>query len=305
MPSPASPWWRRAGPPTTRRCWPPPVSAPCCASAPARGGSPVGETRRRQALTADLLPDPDEPATLQFTGGTTGRSKGVELTHRAVSTNVSQREALLPTRSGAERVLSVAPLYHVYAVAMGLHLAAHARSTLVIMPRYRPEDLAALLEAERITLFAANPTILIGLMASSAFDPRRWPALRLCYSGSAALPEETLRRWEAATGVPVCEGYGQTEAGPVLTYNPAEGLRKPGSVGIPLPLTEVEVVDIETGTRVLPPGEPGQIRARGPQVMSGYRGRPAETAAALRDGWLWTGDVGASMRMATSPSATG
>ncbi len=243
-------------------------------------------------LTPDLLPDPDALATLQFTGGTTGRSKGVELTHRAVSTNIAQREALLPTRPGAERVLSVAPLYHVYAVAMGLHLAAHARSTLVIMPRYRADDLLALLEAERITLFAGNPTLFTGLMASPRFATLDAPSLRLCYSGSAALPEATLRAFEAATGVPICEGYGQTEAGPVLTYNPAEGLRKPGSVGIPLPLTEVQVVDIETGTRVLPPGEAGQIRARGPQIMSGYRGLPAETEAALRDGWLWTGDVG-------------
>jgi len=244
-------------------------------------------------LTPDLLPEPNAPATLQFTGGTTGRSKGVELTHRAVSTNVSQREALLPTRHGGERVLSVAPLYHVYAMAMGLHLAAYARSTLVIMPRYRAEDLLALLEAERITLFAGNPTLFIGLMASPAFASARLPALRLCYSGSAALPGETLRRWEAATGVPICEGYGQTEAGPVLTYNPAGRQRKAGSVGMPVPLTEIEIVDIETGTRALPHGEAGQIRARGPQVMSGYRGRPAETAEALRDGWLWTGDVGA------------
>jgi long-chain acyl-CoA synthetase len=240
----------------------------------------------------DLLPDPGAPATLQYTGGTTGRSKGVELTHRAVSTNVSQREALLPAVPGGERVLSVAPLYHVYAVAMGLHLAAYARSTLVVMPRYRPDDLLRLLVDERITLFAGNPTLFIGLMASPAFASARFPDLRLCFSGSAALPEETLRRWEAATGVPVCEGYGQTEAGPVLTYNPADGVRKPGTVGVPLPLTEVQVVDAETGTRVLPPGEPGEIRARGPQLMTRYRGLPAETAAALRDGWLHTGDVG-------------
>jgi len=244
-------------------------------------------------LTADLLPDPDWPATLQFTGGTTGRSKGVELTHRAVSTNISQREALLPTRPGAERVLNVAPLYHVYAVAMGLHLAAYAKSTLVIMPRYRADDLLALLDAERITIFAGNPTLFIGLLAAPGFAGRaRFADLRLCYSGSAALPEETLRRWEAATGVPICEGYGQTEAGPILTYNPAEGLRKPGSVGVPVPLTEVEVVDIATGTQAMPVGEPGQIRARGPQIMSGYRGLPAESATTLRDGWLWTGDVG-------------
>ncbi|MFN9958207.1 MAG: AMP-binding protein, partial [bacterium] len=101
-----------------------------------------------------------------------------------------------------------------------------------------------------------------------------------------------LRRWEARTGTPIVEGFGQTEAGPVIAFNPAEGLRKPGSVGLPIAGTEIQIVDIETGTRVLGPGEKGEIRLRGPQLMQGYRNRPEETAAALREGWLYTGDVG-------------
>ena len=117
-------------------------------------------------------------------------------------------------------------------------------------------------------------------------------SLRLCVSGSAPLPAEVLQRWEAATGVPICEGYGQTEAGPVLSYNSPHAERKPGSVGRTLPDTELQIVDLETGVRVLPVGEAGEIRARGPQVMRGYRNRPEETAAALRDGWLYTGDIG-------------
>jgi long-chain acyl-CoA synthetase len=101
-----------------------------------------------------------------------------------------------------------------------------------------------------------------------------------------------MERWQSATGAPVFEGYGQTEAGPVLTFNPAAGPVKIGSVGIPLAQTEVQVVDLETGTQVLPAGERGEIRARGPQVMAGYHGLPAETAEALRAGWLYTGDIG-------------
>jgi long-chain acyl-CoA synthetase len=239
------------------------------------------------------LPAPDAPALLQYTGGTSGRPKGVSLNHRAIATNVAQREALLPTVPERDRVLAVTPLFHAYASAMGLLLAAYARAALVILPRYRPELVFEAIARERITLFAGSPTLFHGLMAHEGFATADWSSLRLCYSGSAALPEETLRRWEAATGCPICEGYGQTEAGPVLTYNPQNGVRKPGTVGLPLPLTEVAIVDAETGTRVLPTGKAGEIRARGPQIMTGYRNRPEETAAALRDGWLYTGDIGA------------
>jgi long-chain acyl-CoA synthetase len=106
------------------------------------------------------------------------------------------------------------------------------------------------------------------------------------------LAAATLARWRDAVGAPVYEGYGQTEAGPVLTFNPVRGPIKPGTVGVPVPLTEIEVVDVETGEEVLPSGQCGEIRARGPQVMRGYRNQPEETAQALRGGWLYTGDIG-------------
>jgi long-chain acyl-CoA synthetase len=242
-------------------------------------------------LADDLLPDPDSLAALQYTGGTTGRAKGVDLTHRATMVNIMQRDAILPTRPDSERILSVAPLYHVYAINMGLHLAVHARGTLVIMPRYDPVALLRLLRDERISVFAGNPRLFAELLAQPGLSAVGG-TLRLCVSGSAPLPAEVLQRWEAATGVPICEGYGQTEAGPVLSYNSPSQVRKPGSVGRALPDTELQIVDLETGVRVLPPGEAGEIRARGPQIMRGYRNRPEETAAALRDGWLYTGDIG-------------
>jgi long-chain acyl-CoA synthetase len=257
-------------------------------------GTP-GLTRWRDdaacVLTDDLLPDPDTLAALQYTGGTTGRAKGVELTHRATAVNILQRDAVLPTQPDAERILSVAPLYHVYAIAMGLHLAVHARGTLVIMPRYNPAELLRLLHDERITVFAGNPRLFAELLTQPGVSTIG-RTLRLCVSGSAALPAEVLQRWEAATGVPICEGYGQTEAGPVLSYNSPVDVRKPGSVGHALPDTELQIVDLETGLRVLPSSEAGEIRARGPQVMRGYRNRAEETAAVLRDGWLYTGDIG-------------
>jgi long-chain acyl-CoA synthetase len=243
-------------------------------------------------LAAFPLPEPDALSTLQYTGGTTGRAKGVDLTHRAVATNVSQREVLLPTVDEAERILVVTPMFHVYAVSMGLYLAAYCRGELVLMPRFRADAVLQALQQHRITLFSGSPTIFNGLMSNVGFAATDFSALQLCFSGTAALPEATLRHWEQATGCVVAEGYGQSEAGPVLSFNPRHGQRKPGSVGTPLPQTEIEIVDLDTGTRVLGTGEVGEIRARGPQLMRGYRGLPEETAAALRDGWLYTGDIG-------------
>ena len=243
-----------------------------------------------------LAPAAADLAFIQYTGGTTGRSKGALLTHRAICANIDQREALLPTlddgRQG-ERIICPMPIFHAYGLAMGLYLSAYCAGTLVIMPRYRAGELLSLIDRERITIFPGSPTIFTGLMADPQFATTDWRAVHTCYSGSAPLPEETLRRWEAATGAPIYEGYGQTEAGPILTYNPVRGIRKPGTVGIAAAHTEIEIVDLAQGAQRLAMGEPGEIRARGPQLMQGYWRRPDETAAALRDGWLYTGDIGA------------
>ena len=225
------------------------------------------------------LPGSKDLALLQYTGGTTGKSKGVNLTHHAIATNVAQREALLPTKMDAERILCAMPLFHSYGMAMGLFLAANCRGTLVITERYRPDALLKIVQEERITIFPGSPTIFAGLLGHPDFGRTDWSSVHTCYSGSAALPEETLRRWEQAVGAPVYEGYGQTEAGPVLTFNGVDKIRKAGSVGLPVPDTEIRIVE-------------GEVVARGPQIMQGYRNRPQETAEALRDGWLHTGDMG-------------
>lgn len=265
-----------------------------CYSIGTRTGSQrLTRWRDRQDYADALpLPDPDTPSTLQYTGGTTGAPKGVSLAHRAVAVNVSQREALLPTRCETERVLAITPLFHVYAVSMGLYLAAYCRSTLVIVARYRPDTVLDEIVRHRITLMSGSPTIFMGLMGYEGFSKADLGSLKLCFSGSSALAEETLRRWEAATGCAVCEGYGQTEAGPVLTYNPYDGVRKIGTVGRPVPQTEIQIVDVQDRDKVLATGEVGEIRARGPQLMSCYYGMPRETAETLHGGWLYTGDIG-------------
>ena len=194
------------------------------------------------------LPAPGELASLQYTGGARA-IQGGEPTHTAVATNISQREALLPVRRDGARLLCIPPLFHVYASATCLHNMAYAQGTLVILPRYTPEAVFDTLARERITHFTGSPTIFTGLMAHPGFAQADFSTLELSYSGSAPLPEELLRRWEAATGVPVIEGYGQSEAGPVISFNPLHGVRKPGSVGIPVPRTEVQVVDLDTGVR--------------------------------------------------------
>ena len=241
--------------------------------------------------TLPPLPAPDALALLQYTGGTTGRAKGVELTHGAIAINVEQREALLPTRRG-DRIICMMPMSHAYGMAMGLFLAAYCAGTLVILARYRPDEVLATVERERINVFPGSPTVFVGLLSHPMFAATDWRSVHTCYSGAAALAAATLARWQEAVGAPVFEGYGLTEAGPVLSFNPARGLAKAGSVGIAVPRTQIEIVDVESGQRVLAAGEAGEVRARGPQIMRGYRGRPDETAQALRDGWLYTGDIG-------------
>lgn len=237
------------------------------------------------------LPDADAPGILQYTGGTTGRPKGVEITHRASAVNVSQRQAVVPVEA-ADRLLVMTPLYHVYASSMGLFAAAYAGACLVILPTFTAARALETITEERISFLAGSPTIYHALLASEGMDETDFSRLALCFSGASALPSGTLAEWERRTGSIVCEGFGQTETGPVLASNPRTGRRKMGSVGVLLPETEVQIVDPVEGRTVLPAGEQGEIRARGPQMMRGYRNLPDETAKTLRDGWVHTGDIG-------------
>jgi len=258
----------------------------------------VGHEGRQLADTpladASALPgiDPGSLGILQYTGGTSGKPKGVNLTHASLRANVEQREAVLPTREDEERILCTMPLFHSYGMAMGLYLSARCRGTLIILPAYRREALLEAIEAHAITIFPGSPTIYTGLLDHPKITATNWRSVNTCYSGASALPVEVLNRWRSIVGVPIFEGYGQTEAGPVLAYNGPHAAIKAGSVGCALPGTEIEIVDVETGRSIMPQGTSGEIRARGPQIMQGYRNLPRETSETLREGWLYTGDIG-------------
>lgn len=253
-------------------------------------GKQVMRLRDRLAPLPDDLPTHDDLATLQYTGGTTGRSKGVDIAHRQLATNVAQRDAWLPSRHGEEVMLCPMPLFHVSAVAMCLHLCVHAAGELVILRRYAVGAVLDALVAGDVTLMSAAPAIYHDLLAQPRLAEVSGKRLRACYSGAAPLPVQTLERFEAITGCPIFEGYGMSEAGPCMTYNPVDRKRQPGSVGLPVPGSDIEVVG--PSGHVMPDGQIGEIRVRGPHVMHGYRNLPELTAEVLKDGWLSTGDLG-------------
>ncbi len=238
--------------------------------------------------------DPDDVAVLQYTGGTTGTPKGAMLTHRSLVANACQCASWMPgTRPAQERMLIAIPLFHIYGLMAGLMVSVRLAATMLLVPD--PRDLKHLLKVidrEHPTLFPAVPTLYVALMGHPRLRKVDMRGIRACLSGAAPLPVEVRRRWESLTGGRLVEGYGLTEASTVVSANPLteDGLVKEG-VGIPFPDTDVRIVDLDTGTRDVPLGEAGELLVHGPQVMKGYWNQPEETAAALRDGWLHTGDI--------------
>jgi long-chain acyl-CoA synthetase len=258
-----------------------------------RGGAAFAGLRSEACPLPAELPAHEDLATLQYTGGTTGRPKGVNILHRQIAWNLAQREAWLPTCEGDEVILCTTPLFHVSAVAMCLHLALMAGSPIVIQRRFDARRVLETVAAERVTRMSGVPTIFYDLLRNlRPGDRALLGSLRTCYSGAAPLPTETLRQFEEATGCPIFEGYGASEAGPCLTYNPVHLPRKAGSVGLPVPASQLRIVDVDTGAAITTPGRSGEVQVHGPHVMAGYRNLDEETAAVLRDGWYCTGDVG-------------
>lgn len=239
-----------------------------------------------------IITHPEDIALLQYTGGTTGLSKGAILTHRNLVANVLQCVSWNPEiQKGRERMLAVLPFFHVYGMTVAMNEAIYLGATIILLSRFQVEETLEAINKYRPTRFPGVPTMYIALLNHPRLREYDISSIKVCSCGSAPMPVEALRRFEELTGGKISEGYGLTEASPVTHGNPFFGKRKIGSIGLPRPDTDAKIVDLETGERELPPGEEGELCVRGPQVMKGYWHRPEETSKTLRQGWLYTGDI--------------
>jgi long-chain acyl-CoA synthetase len=257
----------------------------------------AGRLRWRDLLKAPPLAElpeinPESPAVLQYTGGTTGVPKAAVLSHRNLLANVVQINAWLPRiQYGAERVVGLIPFFHSFGLTVCLNWPLSQAAAVLVLPKFDIKTFIALLRKHRPTVLPGVPTLFVALINHPDLPGIDFSQMWACISGSAPLPLEVRDRFEEITGCRIMEGYGLTEAGPVTHLNPYHQERPPGSMGLPFPSTRARVVDAETGLQDLPPGEVGELVIEGPQVMSGYWRRPEESALVLRDGWLFTGDL--------------
>jgi long-chain acyl-CoA synthetase len=247
-----------------------------------------------QGSPPDLVVDPHSVAVLQYTGGTTGVSKGAMLTHLNLVANVTQIQAFNPHAppAGEGRVLTVLPLFHVYAMTVCMNYGLSQGWELILLPRFELSDVMESIRTTHPTHFPGVPTMYVAVNNYPNAEAFGLDSIRYCNSGAAPMPVEVMQTFERRFGTLILEGYGLSEASPVTHGHAVGGVRKPGTVGMPIPATDAEIVDVLDGTTVLPAGEAGEIRIRGPQVMAGYWEKPEETSVALRDGWLYTGDIG-------------
>jgi long-chain acyl-CoA synthetase len=235
----------------------------------------------------------EDIALLQYTGGTTGSPKGVMLTHKNLVANSSMCKAwLYRSKPGEESVLGIVPFFHVYGMTTVLILTVMQGNKMIILPKFDALTTLKTIQKQRPTLFPGAPTIYIGLLNHPDLKKYDLSSINSCISGSAPLPHEVQEEFEEVTGGKLVEGYGLTETSPVTHSNFLwDRPRVKGSIGVPWPDTDVRIVSMDTGESV-PTGEIGEIIIRGPQVMKGYWNRPDATEETLKDGWLYTGDLG-------------
>lgn len=275
-------WWNRSLPPITVN------------HTPFQKALAAGRERRNEAALAGYLDgiSTETIAALQYTGGTTGVSKGAMLSHGNLVANTLQMIQMCGAnmRPGVEVVLTALPLYHIFAFTVNLLAFYHlgARNILVPSPR-PPSNLKRAFENYKVTWVTGVNTLFNALLNERWFIDSPPRHLRASAAGGMALHESVAARWSEVTGTPIVEGYGLTETSPVLSFNPFGPNAKAGTIGIPVPSTELRCID-ESGAEVAP-GTPGEISARGPQVMLGYWQRPDDTATSIVDGFFRTGDI--------------
>ncbi len=235
----------------------------------------------------------DDTAMYQYTGGTTGVSKGVMLTHSNLSKQVQHLRVWFPGfNDGEEVMLGALPFFHVFGLSTAMNLSIYAGWGHILVPKPQPEQLLEAISKFKPTFAPLVPTMFIGLLNHPGIDQADLTSIKGCFSGSAPLPLEVIRDFEAKTGSTIVEGFGMTESSPVTHINPFIGERKVGSIGLPISDTECRIVDLNDGETNMPLGESGELLLKGPQVMKGYWNKPEATAETLTDGWLHTGDIG-------------
>jgi long-chain acyl-CoA synthetase len=235
----------------------------------------------------------DDVAMLQYTGGTTGVSKGAMLTHTNMSYNTQQTGSWATgLEEGKETWLACLPYFHIYGITVSMLIPVFMGGHIVLIPNPRDTDgmIKSILK-HRVSLMPAVPAMYTAINEYPGVEKLDLSSIKMCNSGSAPLPVEVLERFEALTGAKISEGFGLTETSPVTHCNPFYGTRKKGSIGVPVADTDAKVVDIEDGVTEMPIGTEGELIIRGHQIMKGYWNRSEDTEDMIRDGWLYTGDL--------------
>jgi len=260
---------------------------------PVRGTTHWADLVTNQRIAATVArPGLEDVAVIQYTSGTTGHPKGAVLTHRNLASNAAQARAWVPTvERGTSVVYAVLPLFHAYGLTLCLTFAMSMGARLVLFPRFDPDLVLAVVKKRPPTFLPAVPPIYERLQARAKEKDVSLAGIQIAISGAMPLRASVVEPWEAETGGFLVEGYGLSETSPVLMANPVHTSRVAGSVGLPLPSTQVRVVDPENPTVEVAAGERGELVVKGPQVMSGYWNKPNETAEVFADGWFRTGDI--------------
>ncbi|MDH4184227.1 MAG: long-chain fatty acid--CoA ligase, partial [Nitrospinota bacterium] len=236
--------------------------------------------------------DFNDLALYQYTGGTTGTSKGVELTHRNLVANTLQAKAwFYEAQEAKETMILVLPIFHVFGMTVGMNLGFSLAATIIVIPKFDAKEVMALIQKHKATVFPGVPLMYQKINDSPDAANYDISSIRFCISGAAPLARSTKETFERITGGKLVEGYGLTEASPVSHCNPLAMEGKTGSIGVALPSTRHKIISAETG-QLAKPMETGELLISGPQVMRGYKGKPEETAKVIIDGWLYTGDMG-------------
>jgi long-chain acyl-CoA synthetase len=238
---------------------------------------------------------PDDVALFQYTGGTTGVAKGAIALHRNLVANSLQiRVWNIDCEDGKETVLMAIPLYHVYGMVAGMCFAIRASASMVMIPNPRDQkDVLDSIQKYKCSIYPGVPALYNAINNNADVQAKKYDlsTIKACISGSAPLMRETKEKFESLTGGKLVEGYGMSETPTATHCNPLFGPNPPGSIGLPLPDVDCRIISLDDEVTVLPAGEIGELVVKGPQVMKGYHNMPTETANALRDGWLYTGDI--------------